>query len=452
MKTTLAAEQRAAVKSHARPGRGIPAICLTLYLLAVLWYTVGRRSVGYYPSETAFFWSYRLWFEGNRKLGLAIIANIAMFVPFGFLVSALIRGKESLSWVLLAALAFSSLIETAQFVLMRGSLEFDDIFNNVCGALLGALCFLPLRRLLPENRLRALLSFICAGIALSCLAVFLFSTGGDHVSMTPLPRGLCFQVEEAEGGACGLRMSGVCFWYGHGPKDCQIVLQSTQSGETIALHTVCGLPRPDVNEYFRRGRDDTNSGFEAVCGGVQEDEEYEITLDFGLLRRVPTGVYLTASREVSVHYVPNAVFKPLETEGTDLAAIAAGGVLRACNPENHVYVYWYQGRLYWIADEGFYFEDDGATRIELKVWPANAGSLLEKARAAGGQHDSLRLYFEKSELKGNFGRYRVLAAELPTDYSIASITTGYYFKRWIWQENFWPVYDFGAEREAGLPN
>lgn len=419
-----------------------------LYLLAVLWYTVGRRSVGYYPSETALFWSYKQWFAGNPSLGLPIIANVIMFVPFGFLFSALIRGKKSLVWVLLAALAFSSLIETAQFVLMRGSFELDDLFNNVSGALLGALCFLLLSRLLPENWLRILISFICAGIALSCLAVFLFATGGDHISMKPLSRGLCFQVEEAEGGACGLRMSGVCFWYGQGPKDCRIVLQSTQSGETIALQTVCGLPRPDVNAYFRCGRDCTNSGFEAVCGGVQEDAEYEITLDFGLLRRIPTGVYLTAAREVSLHCVPNAAFKPLETEGTDLAAIAAGGVLRAYNPEYHVYVYWYQGYLYWIADEGFYFEDDGATRMELKIWPANEDSLPEKARAAGAQYDSLSVYFEAHELKGNFGHYRVLARELPTDYGIASITMGYYSKRWIWQENFWPVYDFGAAREA----
>ena len=416
-----------------------PLFCFAVYLLAVLWYTIGKRKIGYYPGQFDFFWSYRLWMAGDWNAGRAILANIAMFIPFGFLASMLLQGKvkRAFFWMLPLAVLFSACIETAQFVLLRGSFEFDDIFNNGCGACLGALLFWGMRRCMPERVLRAALIAVCAGIVLFCFSLFLFSEDEGDGSMEPLSRGLCFQVEEAALEEGGLTLTGVCFWYEQGPTDYDIVLQSTRTGERQPLQTASGLPRPDVNAYFQRGQDDVKAGFQASGSGVRAEEEYEILLDFGLFRCLPTGVYLTGT---NLHSVPSSVFQPLETAGTDLEAIVQNGFLQVYDPAHHVYVYQYQGSLYWIAEEGFRFADNQRTHLELILWTAQPELLPEKSRNAGWRYETKAVYFESCELTGNFGPYRVCVKELPTDYSITSITTGRYSNGWIWQESFWPVY------------
>ena len=57
--------------------------------------------------------------------------------------------------------------------------------------------------------------------------------------------------------------------------------------------------------------------------------------------------------------------------------------------------------------------------------------------------DNIGGYFEKYELEGDFGEYRVSCREIPEEYSITAILTGYYKnKKWIWSSYFRPVYDW----------
>ena len=426
-------------------------LCFAVYLAAVFWYTIGKRHVGYYPSRFDLFWSYGQWLNGKKELGLPIVANIAMFVPFGFLSAALWHGTRRKAFrIALITLVFSVLIETAQLFLMRGMFEFDDICNNVLGALAGIAAFQMMKRFLPDQLKKALLYAAGACILLFSVAVFFLTDDEDQGAMTPLPQGLCFQVEHAAYADGTLEMEGVCFWYHQGPESCTLVLQSPQTGKRQRLRTDCGISRPEVSSYFRL--ENINAGFQAAGPVSAAGEEYEILLDYGFFRTVPTGVYLTigpentdpahAARQVSVHYVSTAAFPPLESENTDLAPIAARGVLCACNPAHHAYVYWYENRLYWIADTGFFFEDDGSTRLELMLWTTEPEKLPEKSREKGRQYELTGVYFEKNELTGDFGRYRVCARELPAEYAITAISTGYYAKGWIWRESFWPIFDF----------
>lgn len=70
-------------------------IIFILYLLTVFHFTVLNRSIGLHTAQFELFWSYKKWFAGDVDLGREIIANIAMFVPFGFLASCLFANLRS---------------------------------------------------------------------------------------------------------------------------------------------------------------------------------------------------------------------------------------------------------------------------------------------------------------------------------------------------------------------
>ncbi len=74
------------------------------------------------------FWSWRVW---NVQRG-QIIANVIMFVPVGVLAGRIWRWKGL--WV---AAGLSVFIEVLQLVTSRGLCEFDDVFHNVIGAVIG---------------------------------------------------------------------------------------------------------------------------------------------------------------------------------------------------------------------------------------------------------------------------------------------------------------------------
>ena len=119
------------------------------------------------------------------------------------------------------------------------------------------------------------------------------------------------------------------------------------------------------------------------------------------------------------------------------------GTLLVCRPDMHIWIFQYNGSLYWVADEGFHFEDDGLTYIQYHLWTTQLEKLPPGRLAQNYYWNNLSGYFEKYELPGDFGKYRVMCCELPTEYSITSILTGYYKDgEWGWVNSFRPVYVF----------
>lgn len=73
----------------------------------------------------------------------------------------------------------------------------------------------------------------------------------------------------------------------------------------------------------------------------------------------------------------------------------------------------------------------------------NVDSFPQHRLENGWFWDNIGGHFEKYELEGDFGEYRVMRRELPTEYSVTSIETGYYKNgEWIWKNFFRPVYEF----------
>ena len=112
--------------------------CFVGYQFFVLFETVLMRTeLSDYSYRLVLFWSYSHWEERNQ-----IILNIFMFIPVGMIGWLLCKW-----WILLYAVSFSISIEFTQLITKRGMFEFDDMFHNCVGALIGVFLIIILQRL-----------------------------------------------------------------------------------------------------------------------------------------------------------------------------------------------------------------------------------------------------------------------------------------------------------------
>ena len=299
------------------------------------------------------FWSYRKWIAGDTDLGQEIIANIAMFIPFGFLLSAVLpttpsfNGGKKAAVVISTAIIFSLLIETLQLILMRGLFEWDDVFSNTAGAIAGLLLYSLLSRFkyLPE--------VVGIGFVLTCLFVVITGRNVGGVEADNTSRAYCFQVDSSSCVNGEIELTGFAFRYEHEIQQPVIILRSTETGKQIKLETE-QTQRPDVNNYFLCEHDYTESGFEAI--GKIDTGEYEILIRWPWSVVLSTGVYVGAD---GIHYSPNTSFVAPEVESAPgLKEIVGEGTLRVYRPDYHCWVYQKDWSLYWIVDQDFNFEKD----------------------------------------------------------------------------------------------
>ncbi len=118
----------------------VTGILLALSAGAILSLTLLGREYNPYGRnfELEVFWSYKkALFEGAAGLGAEIICNILLFAPWGILLPDVFEKFENPWWMLSSSLIFSGGIELTQGIFRLGLFEFDDIINNVMGAMLG---------------------------------------------------------------------------------------------------------------------------------------------------------------------------------------------------------------------------------------------------------------------------------------------------------------------------
>lgn len=109
-------------------------ILLILSLFLIVRFTLLFRHQYSSPHyELGLFWSYRA-AKRIPSLRQEIILNYLLYVPFGFSLGLL--GKK---WwmVLLICFGLSNVIELIQLVGRIGLFEFDDIFGNTIGGMIG---------------------------------------------------------------------------------------------------------------------------------------------------------------------------------------------------------------------------------------------------------------------------------------------------------------------------
>ena len=120
------------------------AIVLAIYVALLIGGTVFNRTpVGEYRIEFIPFWSYvQVFRERNLNLLRQMISNVLVFIPWPILFAEVFPHMKKFCWAVGSACLFSVFVELIQLVFRIGMFEFDDIFHNVLGAMIGYSIFM----------------------------------------------------------------------------------------------------------------------------------------------------------------------------------------------------------------------------------------------------------------------------------------------------------------------
>lgn len=122
-------------------------LALSIYLVFLVGGTLLNRTIEEeYQIELGVFWSYREVFAThNRHLAWQMFYNVLAFIPWGFLIPGVWKKMQSFRRIVGSAVIASGLIELLQLVFKCGLFEFDDVFHNVIGAMIGYGIWLKIR-------------------------------------------------------------------------------------------------------------------------------------------------------------------------------------------------------------------------------------------------------------------------------------------------------------------
>lgn len=110
---------------------------LFLLSIVVILHATLYREAGHGNIRLTLFWTIkRAWREHSGYHWYLILGNIALFMPFGFFLTTILRKPDWKKAAMMGA-AFSVAIETAQVLLDRGLGELDDVLHNTWGSLMG---------------------------------------------------------------------------------------------------------------------------------------------------------------------------------------------------------------------------------------------------------------------------------------------------------------------------
>ena len=142
-------DARTPARDDVRPfaPRWVFGACLLIYVVALAWVTLRPRPSSFQPSAE--------WIPLNNIIGVLregrsvsyqdagqLLGNIALFVPFGWLVPMLWPRLRSFWTIVLLAAVTSLAIEVAQWLFIDGrQSSVDDVILNTVGALVGAVMF-----------------------------------------------------------------------------------------------------------------------------------------------------------------------------------------------------------------------------------------------------------------------------------------------------------------------
>ncbi len=124
-------------------------VFLMIHIAIVLYITLIDRIPGERRHMLTPFWEIRNVINGTERSFYTgqIIGNLLMLSPTGFLLPSIVKNK-AFRWYHVAAttLFFSVFIETMQYITGRGLMEFDDVFNNAVGSLIGFVVYRTLNK------------------------------------------------------------------------------------------------------------------------------------------------------------------------------------------------------------------------------------------------------------------------------------------------------------------
>lgn len=112
-------------------GKVLSISLLAAYILFILFETIVGREANVFSAKYKLFWSY-----GIPELRTEIIMNYILFIPFGVLLYLSIK---RIGMSILVGILTSCVIEIYQLCFHVGLFEFDDIWGNTVGCLIGVI-------------------------------------------------------------------------------------------------------------------------------------------------------------------------------------------------------------------------------------------------------------------------------------------------------------------------
>lgn len=110
---------------------------LISFLLIVLGSTVFGRMPGVRSYKLMPFWSYGAIIRGDPGILQEVLLNCVLLFPAGILLPFVVNKELKSYHGLNIGMVISGCIELSQLILCRGLFEFDDIFHNSLGCMVG---------------------------------------------------------------------------------------------------------------------------------------------------------------------------------------------------------------------------------------------------------------------------------------------------------------------------
>ena len=165
--------------SRAHRSTVAPTLFLTIYLILLGWLILWKFEIPWVGSGALRSIKLIPFVASGHAAASSsgeVLANVAFFVPFGFLL-----GLRAPSWrwwhILLAGAVISAFFEALQYVLAIGATDVTDVITNSAGAGIGFAIILTLHRLFGQRSQKVALwiSAVCTTVAILASLAFLVS-------------------------------------------------------------------------------------------------------------------------------------------------------------------------------------------------------------------------------------------------------------------------------------
>lgn len=371
--------------------RGVLAVA---FACCIVYITVFARSASLSRElGTELFQSVRKWMAGDRNIGLGIVLNIGMFIPFGYLTASFFAGEEEPQktkslFVLLLGFLLSLAVELVQFRTGRGTCEVDDLIYNTAGTAIGLLFY---RIVSPLAKKKGAGKGLVYGL-FPALMIVSGVLGGWQISRMVVMTNLkateqfWFSVDQVEGDS----FNGRCYLYDGETPEFQILL--SDGSQTLKAES-----KRDGEAY-------------SATAARTEGTKYEIQVRFRGFGTLPTGVYLNGGK---VEYVDGQVQVPAEAENEPLLADAD---LKACSEEWDCYVFQSGNELIWLVGSGV----SDTTELICHLHTNKPEQLPEQRVEYGFDN----LGFLPTQPDQTIGSYRCFVRSIPTEYPVTEIIVG----------------------------
>ncbi len=248
----------------------------------------------------------------------------------------------------------------------------------------------------------------------------------------------------------------ICGWIMRGASDVtdvKVILKETGGTEEQVAEAMLTESREmeQYIEYLEVQESYSSGGFEAniKMDKLRKDSCYEIFLYFcyetekegkngGLeksevWKKISTGRYIGDGKLYRYNVME---FSAPEFAGEQMKQVVANGIVCAYDNEKKVWLYLYNGSLYWIVDQEINEVYENARKVYLHLYTSELEKLPENRQKNG--FDNQDFFFEKKQVfMDEQTKYAVAKISLEMEYPVTYIRTGLFDV--VSGKNFWDL-------------